>query len=295
MRRAALVYNPFAGKRRSGDLADAIGHELAGLGFEVEPVPTRSAGDAIARARDAADQGFEVLFSLGGDGTLRECAAGLLDSDTALAFLPAGTVNVMALELGLPALASAAVRSYRNSEIRPFDVGFAGGEIFLMQFSAGIDARLIAELRPSEKKLLGKFSSVPAALRSLARYSFPVFELETENGLERATLVVASNIRHYGGRWQLTPTARADNGLLDLVIFTGSGRFATIRFALSLVVGRHLRSPKCKIHRIEHALLRTTPGLACQIDGDAYPGADKIELSIASERLRMLVPKAQGT
>src|SRR5687768_17820049 len=55
-----------------------------------------SAEDATARARDSADRGDDLLFAVGGDGTVRDVAAGLAGSETALAAVPGGTVNVWA-------------------------------------------------------------------------------------------------------------------------------------------------------------------------------------------------------
>ena len=48
----------------------------------------------------AANDGFDVVVVLAGDGTLNEAADGLLHTDTALAPLPGGSTNVYARTLG---------------------------------------------------------------------------------------------------------------------------------------------------------------------------------------------------
>lgn len=78
MQRILLVYNPTAGRRRQAAfLADLVARLEAG-GATVDPVPTESAGHATALARRAAAERFDAVVALGGDGTVREVAAGLM-------------------------------------------------------------------------------------------------------------------------------------------------------------------------------------------------------------------------
>src|SRR5947207_1990230 len=101
MRRAALIYNPRSGRQRHARVLEAILAALRQGGFAVEPVPTASPGQATALARDRSREA-EVVFAFGGDGTMREVAAGLLGSPAALGFLPGGPANLRARSLGLP-------------------------------------------------------------------------------------------------------------------------------------------------------------------------------------------------
>src|SRR5262249_43385485 len=97
VRRAALIYNPTSGRRKHAQVLDPVLATLRGGGFAVEPAPTSYAGEATVLARGLAADGCEAVFSLGGDGTAREVAAGLLGTPTALGFLPGGTANVLTL------------------------------------------------------------------------------------------------------------------------------------------------------------------------------------------------------
>jgi len=289
---AAVVFNPLAGRRRFRGLLPEV---LAGLrrsGFEAAPVPTRGPGDAEGLARDAAAGGAETIFALGGDGTLRECAAGILGSNAALGFLPTGTMNVMALELGVRGRAVDVARAYAKAREIRLGVGLADGTPFLMQASTGIDAFLIGSLRPNEKRWLGQVSAVPAIVRALAKYHFPSFEVESETGIHSATLAVASNIARYGGRFELTSQARSDGTSLELFLFSGRGRGAAIKFGLSLLLGRHSKLRAASFERIRAATITAGPDVPFQIDGDVLrhaPGRP-LEISLAAETLRMLVP-----
>jgi diacylglycerol kinase family enzyme len=267
---------------------------LRQAGFAAEAVATRAAGDAEHRARECAGSGAAAIFALGGDGTLRECAAGVLGTEAGLGFLPAGTVNVMAGELGIHGSAVRAARAYAGARTIPFGVGLAGSAPFLMQVSAGIDAFLIRSLQAGEKKWLGRIAILPATLRALKNYTFPPFSVSSDSGAHTVTLAVASNIVRYGGPFRLTPQARSDGSSLELFLFSGRGRSAALHFALSLLLGRHLKLRSSRLVRVRRARLTACAGVPLQIDGDVLESVpdQPLEIGLAAETVRMLVPAA---
>ncbi len=74
--------------------------KLLAAQHDVEVAETSRRGHATRLAHAAANDGFDVVVVLAGDGTLNEAADGLLHTDTALAPLPGGSTNVYARTLG---------------------------------------------------------------------------------------------------------------------------------------------------------------------------------------------------
>ena len=102
MKSAALIFNPRAGAWGATDLVERIRRELEGGNYRVELLGTDHPGHASELAADAAARGIEAVLAFGGDGTLREAAAGLLGAETSVAPIPGGTTNVVAGAFGLP-------------------------------------------------------------------------------------------------------------------------------------------------------------------------------------------------
>jgi len=102
--RAELIYNaragPIAVRHEMGDVRDYLEHR----GWNTTIRETRAPLEATRLAREAAERGIEVVVAVGGDGTVNEVAAGLIETDTALGVLPVGTTNVWALQMHIPAL-----------------------------------------------------------------------------------------------------------------------------------------------------------------------------------------------
>jgi diacylglycerol kinase family enzyme len=291
MRRAALIYNPTAGGgRRIGRLEGALA-ALRDGGFAVEPAPTSGPGEATEIARRlAAERAAEVVVAFGGDGTVREVAAGLLGSEVALGIVPAGTTNVLARALGLPPEPRAAAAVLASLPARPLDVGLAGATPFLMMVSAGLDASLLAALDGEMKRRFGRAGMAAQGIAHWWRYAYPALEVEADGRPVRASFAAVSNIPLYAGPYRLSPAADPGDRRLDLLLFTGTGRGATLSFALDLFRGAHLRRPDVAVAQVGEVVLHGPPGACAQVDGDLCREELPVRIRLAAASVRVLAP-----
>jgi diacylglycerol kinase (ATP) len=295
VRSASLIYNPAAGRHKLGARVPALLEALGASGFAAQALPTTGPGHATLLASERAAAGDEAVFAFGGDGTVREAAAGLLDSTTALGILPGGTTNVLARALRLPLDPLAVARAAGSFRSVPLDVGLCaspdGNHPFLMMVSCGLDAWLLETLDPRWKRTLGRIGIGLQGLAAWWRYGYPEIEIEAGGQRFTASLVAACNIDLYGGSYRIAPAARSDDGRLELVLFHGKTRAATLVFALALTLGRHVRRHNVRILAVEGDIrIKLPPGTCAQIDGDAFGGCRELTLSISTEKLRVLAP-----
>ncbi len=290
MRRAVLLYNPVAGRRDASRRLGTVIAALATAGLEIEPRPTGGPGGATRLAREAAAAGAEAVIAFGGDGTVREAAAGLVGAATALAILAGGTTNVLAHALGIPADLPAAAALCASGRAHAVDVGLCAGQPFLMMASSGLDAFVLRQLDPRLKHHLGRSGILLQGLRELGRYGYPDLELEADGEPLSAGFAAVANIPFYGGRFSLVPGARCDDRSLDLVTFSGRGWAATAGFALALARGRHLRRSDVTVRRVERVVLRGPAGAAVQIDGDPCGAEVPVEIALSPQPLRVVCP-----
>ncbi len=294
MRAAALIYNPTAGGRRALARRDAALQGLAAAGWHARLLPTGGPGHATMLAREAAAQSLAAIFVLGGDGTVREAAKGLLGlagSAPPLGILAGGTTNVLARELGLPLDPARAAGESAFWSARPFDVGLYGEEPFLMMVSAGLDAAALANQHSWLKRRLGRLGVVAQGLAAWWTYDFPALTLSTAGESWKATFAAVSNISRYGGSFKLAPAAKVDDGRLELVSFSGTGRLATLAFAAAVATGRHLRRPDVRALPVTNVTLNGPRGLRVQADGDLLaPPPGPVAIRLAAQRLTVLAP-----
>src|SRR5436305_4775665 len=111
---------------------------------DVTTVETTKRNDATALTAQAAEDGFDVVAVLGGDGTLNEAANGLVGTRTALAALPGGSTNVFARTIGLPndpvEATGVLLDALDAGSIRRVDRGSVNGRAFLFHTGGGFDA-----------------------------------------------------------------------------------------------------------------------------------------------------------
>jgi diacylglycerol kinase (ATP) len=237
-----------------------------------------------AAALRARDMRVEAIFGAGGDGHLARILPAVLHSATALGVVPLGTGNAWARELGLPLQPERAIARQLAAPAHRVDVGTANGRPFLVTASAGLDARIV-ELVESDAgaKGLGQlaYPLVGLTLATELRGVPTRIWLDDEAPIELELLAtIVTNGRLYGGVVPLMPSARIDDGLLDVALFPGGGALEATAHAARVLAGRHLDDPGVRIRRMRH--LRLEPlgrPMPVQSDGDPL-GTTPLEVAV---------------
>lgn len=294
-RRVCLIQNPASGRRGSTRDLEAALHWLRSRGWQVERRQTRHPGHARELAADAAARGVEVTLVCGGDGTINEAVNGIAGTGTALAIIPAGTVNLWAKEMGIPRQARAAVRLLEAGERRRVDLGRANGRYFLMLASAGADSRAVQAVTPARKRRWGRSAYLIVGLYELVRHGGRqmTVTVDGERFRGRMLTVIAGNTRLYGGVVRATYRAQIDDGLLDLCIYGGRHRRMLAWHALWTSLQRHDLKRNVVYRRARRIRIESEQPLPLQLDGDPF-GATPAEIEVVEGGLLVIVPPVAG-
>ncbi|MBK8596779.1 MAG: NAD(+)/NADH kinase [Holophagales bacterium] len=186
MRRGLLVYNPAAGGHdRTAQMA-ALAERARGRGVVLSLLATERPGHATQLVAQGLADGPDLVAVAGGDGTIAEAASALVGSDVPLAVLPAGTTNVIARELGLGRSPEEAAEFLSSTATRTVTTWPAAGRTSLICTGVGFDARVMANVNPTLKRLFGRVGFSLTATYEWARYEFPPIEvtgLDADGGL----------------------------------------------------------------------------------------------------------------
>jgi YegS/Rv2252/BmrU family lipid kinase len=290
---ALVIVNSAAHNAPGRKRLKAAGEWLRDDGWTVDWAETARPGDATGMAARAAERRLPVVLVCGGDGTLNEAVNGLAGSETAVSVIPAGTVNLWAREAGLMKPPVEAVRLAARGVRRRVDLGRAGARYFLLMAGFGIDAAVAQRVSHGAKGRLGAAAYALAALRQAMSYRGSRIEIrmDGENRTVIALMVLASNIRNYAGLAKITSNAVIDDGLLDVCIYEGRGRWDIVRLAALTLIRRHAGSGKVTIHRVKRLEIASERPLPVQLDGDAIADSPT-EVTVVPGALLVMTPWA---
>ena len=286
-----LIHNPAARSQKSARL----GRLLA----QLEPAPrilvTDGQGSARQLAAECARKGEATIVAAGGDGTLNEVVAGLLDAAAEghamprFGVMPLGTMNVFALELGLP------VRNVRQcwdaivgGTVREVDVWIANGGPMIQLGGVGLDATVVAETTWDLKRRMGAFSYVINAARVLARPA-PKLTITVDGTSIEGAMVLFGNGMRYGGPIKVFGNAKPDDGLLDVMVLRQQSAGDVLGFVAALATGNLENFPGVWFGHGKHVTVTSPRPVAIELDGEAA-GTTPLEITASPIRLRVHVP-----
>jgi diacylglycerol kinase family enzyme len=261
MRKAALLYNPDSGGRRSQRRAEleSVLALLRGANIEAELVLTSSRVHAEEQARQAISAGCDAIFACGGDGTIHNIIQVLANTSTALAILPTGTANALAHDIGLPMDVVAAAQASLHAvprrvalgRVQCLDLeGHPGTRFFIVAAGAGVDAHLFYKLHAGAKQNMGMAAYYAKAWQLWFSYPMTRFLVEfAENGSDHlvcaeVTELMAVRIRNFGGVLrELAPGASLERDDLRLVYCRTASRLAYLLYVTRGLLRRAWKVP----------------------------------------------------
>lgn len=290
-RRILIIYNPVAGQNH-GRRFEKILRLLENAGIAVEICETKYPDHAIelAAANKLRDN-IEAIVAAGGDGTLGEVAQGLRHAPMPLGFIPLGTANVFAFEIGIGTNAVKIAKTLiekRKIEIWP---GLMDGRRFLLMVGCGYDSVAVAGLDPKEKQKWGAAAYVFSAWRQRKIFRDTRAQVSWETQSEEAASIVIARARKYGGPFTVFPKASLTEKRFQVLMLSGGGLWNAVLYGLFLAINKlHLLASVSVYETSSPITVVNGQELNFQMDGDLKIRAET-KLEIESEPLNILVPK----
>lgn len=229
---------------------------------------TEYAGHAVALARAAADDGFDVVAAVGGDGTVNEVGRGLLGTKTALGIIPQGSGNGLARHLKVPLGLTAALRKLVTPTFSRMDVGVMNGHEFFCTAGLGFDAHVSQHFAQAGSRGLSTYLRV-----TLREYrSFVAVPVHVDlNGQKKDTtcyVLAFANASQYGNNAYIAPRADLRDGLLDVCLIDALPVGRAIKVSLGMAMGNLPNSKAAEYFRVPRGRVHAQAPIGFHVDGD---------------------------
>lgn len=301
-RKVMIILNPMANMSNAWTVANDLRPIIAEYGnadWSGTVYPTHAA----ELAKQAGEQGYEMVIAMGGDGTVHEVVNGLMQIPTEqrpiMGVVPVGSGNDFAHAIGVPMQADHALAHALHGEPSSVDIGLMTDENGRKEYfdnSVGIGFDAVVTIRSHKLPLLrGFLMYLAAVIQTIILNHEPSkmqLKADGESWEQTNLMVVICNGPREGGGFLIAPDAKNDDGLFHYVIISKCSRPMMFRLIPEIMNGTHGRFDLVKMGTCRKFSLTSERPVYIHADGEIYTnfGSDlhKLEFEILPNALKVV-------
>ena len=292
--RVKVIINPAAGQAEP--ILSVLNDVFAPAGIDWEVDITHKSGDGVAAARQAADEGYDLVAVYGGDGSVSEVVSGLAEGGPPILLLPGGTGNALAADLGIPlGLAEAAALAVGDAgEVRRVDVGRSGKRWFVLRLTTGFEAEMVSAATKDMKDRFGWLAYAFTGLMAISDAPMTTYSMIIDGKAvecEGLAALVANSASTGVSGLRIADDVGVSDGLLDVVVVQRADLPGLIGSAADAAQGQQPRM--MSRWRGKEIHLETTLPQAVLADGEDA-GLTPVDVTVVPGAVGVLVPKRAG-
>jgi len=288
-----LIWNPVAGNGAAIGAYQQVTDALAERGIPFSAEKTEYAGHATELAKKAVENGAKKVVVLGGDGTIREVASALMNTDVPLGIISCGTGNDIIRPLKIPKDALTALDIVLAGEARHMDAAMANDLLYFNVAGFGFDVDVLNYVEIYKKRMKnGSLAYLRGLLAALLHLNSRKTKITWPGGsMEADVLIIAAgNGTHFGGGMMVTPKADPFDGLLDICVITNISKIRAYMILPKFMKGEHLSTKYVTYFKTTELTAVCDPASLLDVDGDVHPGTP-VTFKILPKSLWVIAPQ----
>jgi diacylglycerol kinase (ATP) len=290
-KRIAFIVNPKAGTNLQRNIEEGVDKHLNHRNFTHGFKYTERAGHAFELAKEATEEAYDIVVAVGGDGSINEVASALMDTETTLGIVPAGSGNGLAMHLGYGRDINEAIRKINFAEERVIDMGLLNDRPFINLAGIGFDGLVSNLMKGSNWR-----GFIPYFLKSIQaglQYTPQECRIETEHGVLEAKCFAISvaNGPMYGYNVKIAPDAILDDGFFEVVVLRDAPKWQYFAAVPATFSGKIYEADFVE-HIHARKVVISSPGINhVHVDGEGMAVEGDLRFEIKPRCVKILVPK----
>jgi diacylglycerol kinase family enzyme len=284
----AIQRNPMSGSGLRRPLLDLI-RALQRHGLNPRLFSDRVRLDT-ALAEPGRREALHALVAAGGDGTVLDVIN--RHPGLPIGIFPLGTENLLARQFGIPRDGGTAADIIAAGHTIPLDLGRIGDRRFAIMVSVGFDAAVIHSAHAARTGHIRRSHYVWPIGMTLRLYDYPELRVYVDDAAQPVTgrMVVIANLASYALGLPMVPSARGDDGLLDVRIFHGGSTFHLLRYLYMVTTWSLDHLPDVTSLRAKSVRIESSVSAPVQADGDPA-GTTPCVVMLEPAAARLFVPE----
>ena len=293
LRKVLVLVNPKSGLYRSfGSMCRVIEKYWDVPGIDLSYQFTTSAEDSVDKVKRAVGNNVDTILVAGGDGTVSSVGRVLAGTDVSLGVIPRGSGNGFARHCGIPMGLNDAVKSLANARVRSIDVGVVNNQYFFVTCSMAWDAAFVNSFEKSPMR--GIVPYIFAGVNEFFQYNPQDIRVEinadSEEIFTKPMVFTIANMTQFGGGAKIAPHAKADDGLLELVVVLQQDVASVAAQMNKLFNGSLHRIPAVLTRQFRTMKVFRNNPTPIQVDGELVEAPKEIDIDIIPAALNVLFP-----
>lgn len=291
-----VIMNPNSGLSDSENFKTKINNDLEKYFEEVRIEETEKKGDAVEFAKQASDEGYDSICSVGGDGTLAEVLSGLLDKEYVpkILIFPSGTGNIMSKILGYTQNRDDVIEEIDFTRTIPTDVGRVNDKAFSFLLSLGALPESLNEVSNEEKEKFGFMAYVGNVLKNINKENDYELEVRVDNYVYRGKVdhLAASMSNKYSTFKIPGVKSSINDGNINVFVLKDSAFFKRAKMGFDFILGDVTKSDNIEFMQGKKLSIKPLDDKEIYIDLDGDKGPKlPIEAEVISGKFNIYVPK----
>ena len=272
-----FIVNPESAKGNAMKIIGNIEKVCKQEHIEYEVCYTLAQGDATRLAQSYKDD-ENIIYAVGGDGTLSEVLNGVIGTKNKIGIIPAGSGNDF----------YRTVKELGKTEIES-DVGVVNGKYFLNIACVGIDAE-VANNVPLMKKKNIKVKNLYTAsiLYTFTHFKFKQIHFKSQEKDEKGNFTILSicNGRYYGGGYNISPKASLEDNYFDVYYINKLRLPSIINLLLKLKKGKLEQDKRTNHFKTNNITVTSEEPIRFNVDGETIENT-KFEIKIIPKAIKI--------
>ena len=279
-RRFRFIINPISGGKNKTSIPERIRNLIQNENIDAEIIVSKNSEDTIYQAKDAVLNNFDAVIAVGGDGTINNIAAQLINQKTALGIIPMGSGNGLSRALNIPFNLKKAIGIVLNGKINKIDTGLINELPFINLAGVGFDAHVAGKFHSSVSR--GLMNYVKITISEFNNYKPRTYTISYD-GVERkitAFLITVNNGTQFGNNAYTAPYALLDDGLLNVMIIHKCSWYNIPSLAIRLFTKTIAKHPNVESFSTKSISIKRAENELVNIDGEPFQMSTDLIISL---------------